>query len=400
MTIYEYERRLKRPTKLKLADFERNGRLKHVIFAQQLNRSLLDGIGRTAVMIRHLGRNLESARFLGGLLSHKRAMLYFTQSSTRTFLSFQAACQILGMNVSEIRDPRVSSEYKGESPIDSMRMFSSYSDLIVMRSGEPNFAERCAYLMNDLDRFNQRSVPIINGGSGADEHPTQALLDIFTIQRSFSFEDRRDTSTWTRLQELQRSYPDLATGLDGKTYTFCGDIGRGRTVRSLATLLAQYTEVTMQFVSPDHHLLRLQPDLRDRLMNRGVKVSEHARLSEIIDDTDLLYMTRVQSEHTAETEKAEIDRALSQSEYRLTPELVSRMKSYAPILHPFPRNDEIPVELDDDPRAMYFRQARNGVWVRAALIAHLFDVDGAIRLKYDDEMSDYHSYNHHVLKRS
>lgn len=395
--MYDYERQLSRPTKLKLADFERNQRLKHVIFAQQLTRPILESICRTASMIRDLSRSADTARFLGDLLPHKRAMLYFTQSSTRTFLSFQAACQILGMKAAEIRDPKVSSEYKGESPIDSMRMFSSYFDLVIMRTGEPSFAERCAYLMNDLDTFNQRSVPIINGGSGADEHPTQALLDIFTIQRAFTFESNRDTRQRTHLQDLQRKHPNLRRGLDGKTYTFCGDIGRGRTVRSLAVLLSEYDDVTMQFVSPDHDILRLQPDLRDRLIAAGVKVSEHNNLSEVIDDTDLLYMTRVQSEHTTESDKKALDKACREAEYKLSSKLTARMKEYAPILHPFPRNDEIPVEIDEDPRAMYFREARNGMWVRAALIAHLFDIDGVIRLKHDEVMSEYHGYNEAVL---
>src|SRR5436190_14223921 len=111
--------------------------------------------------------------FLGDLLRHKRAMLYFTQASTRTFLSFLAACQILGMSCNEIRDPSVSSDAKGESPLDSIRMFSSYFDVIIMRAKYPRFAEACAYLMNDLDRMSDsdrpglHGVPIINGGSGA-----------------------------------------------------------------------------------------------------------------------------------------------------------------------------------------------------------------------------------------
>src|ERR1700712_3507881 len=254
--MYEYERLINRPTNPKLPEFQRNGRLKHVIFADQFSRSLLERIGRTADMIHHLAQSPESAQYLAGLLAHKRAMLYFTQTSTRTFLSFQAACQVLGIRASEIRDPSLSSEYKGESPIDSMRMFSSYSDIVIMRSGKPAFAEQCAYLMNDLDQFNQRSVPIINAGSGADEHPTQALLDIYTIQRTFAFESGQDSQSWTRLQELQRQYPELRTGIDGKTYTFCGDVGRGRTVRSLATLLAQYNDITIQFVAPEHDVLR------------------------------------------------------------------------------------------------------------------------------------------------
>ena len=127
------------------------------------------------------------------LLHHKRAMLYFTQPSTRTFLSFMAACQILGITCNEVRDPTTSSETKGETRFDSIRMFSSYFDLIIMRSKLARLAETCAYLMNDLESSGNRSVPIVNAGSGADEHPTQALLDIYTLQRTFQFSHPRDS---------------------------------------------------------------------------------------------------------------------------------------------------------------------------------------------------------------
>src|ERR1700687_2489833 len=177
---YEYQKFLSRPLRAKLPDFERNGRLKHILFAQQFERHHLDHLMELATCIEALCQSSEGAKYLISLLPHKRVMLYFTQTSTRTFLSFAAASQILGMAYGEIRDPKVSSEFKGEHPFDSIRMFSSYYDIVVMRSGQPNFAERCSYLMNEIEIANQRSVPIVNGGSGADEHPTQALLDIFT----------------------------------------------------------------------------------------------------------------------------------------------------------------------------------------------------------------------------
>src|SRR5436190_5372620 len=241
--------------------------------------------------------------FLGDLLRHKRAMLYFTQASTRTFLSFLAACQILGMQTGEIRDPSVSSEAKGESPLDSIRMFSSYFGVIIMRGRYPHFGEACAYLMNDLDhihdvdRAGQRGVPIINGGSGADEHPTQALLDIYTLQRLFSFESKKDSSRRSRFGELRRKYPTLTKGPEGKVYCFCGDIGRGRTVRSLAQLLALYKNVTMHFVYPPHPRLEMSDDLREYLLTAGVKITEGHSLKAVIGDIDVLYMTRIQHEH-------------------------------------------------------------------------------------------------------
>ena len=209
MDFYEYESSVNRPLMMKLAEFRSNERLKHLIFTDQLDTSLLDHLGNLADMIRTYAQTKEGCEFLASQLHHKRAMLYFTQPSTRTFLSFMAACQLLGVTCNEVRNPSVSSEAKGESPFDSIRMFSSYFDIIIVRSVRSNFAECCAYLMNDLDEFNQRSVPIINGGSGADEHPTQALLDVYTIQRTFQFTDPRDSSHSTRFDELQRKHPDL-----------------------------------------------------------------------------------------------------------------------------------------------------------------------------------------------
>jgi aspartate carbamoyltransferase len=392
MELHQYESRLHRPVMMKIPEFQRNERLKHVITSEQFNIELLEHLSNVADMIKNIATTKEGCSYLASLLSHKRAMLYFTQASTRTFLSFMAACQILGITCNEIRDPSVSSEYKGESPLDSVRMFSSYFDIIIMRSKIPDFAECCAYLMNDLEEFNQRSVPIINGGAGADEHPTQALLDIYTIQRTFGFRSPKDSSKWSRFDELRQKYPDLTKGLSNKTYCFCGDIGRGRTVRSLANLLALYQNNTMYFVAPDHPKLRMPPELKTRLAQKGVAVHESDDLKEVIELIDLLYMTRIQHEHDSK-EDAEFFANLDTSKYYLNRDMVSRMKWYAAIMHPFPRNEEIPFDIDNNPRAMYFRQARNGMWARAALIAYLFDVDGRIVSHYQKKFSVYHDYN-------
>jgi aspartate carbamoyltransferase catalytic subunit len=165
-------------------------------------------------------------KFLQDLLSEKRAMLYFAQPSTRTFLSFYAACQILGMQAAEVRDAHTSSEVKGESQEDSVRTFSSYFDMIIMRHPQGGFAERIAWMLSRTDR----PVPVINAGSGKDQHPTQALLDIYTLQRSL--EKRRG-------------------GLEGAKIAFVGDLLRGRTVRSLSLLLTHYPGVKQYFVAPE-----------------------------------------------------------------------------------------------------------------------------------------------------
>ena len=164
-----------------------------------------------------MAKSRNGARKLQTLLANRRAMLYFTQPSTRTFLSFNNACHILGIRTSEIRDPSISSEVKGESFEDSIRTFSSYVDVIIMRTWGAGMAEQSAALM---DRIN-RPVPIINAGSGKDQHPTQALLDIYTLERSF----------------------EKRGGIDGKVIALMGDLKRGRTasdemkhVRSITVL--------------------------------------------------------------------------------------------------------------------------------------------------------------------
>jgi len=387
----EYESLTERDVAAKNHDMHRNGRLKHLIFGSQLNTRLLDKLFRSADMIRRLSRDPDGNRRLRELLAHRRAMLYFTQPSTRTFLSFMAACQILGITCNEVRDPKTSSEVKRESKLDSIRMFSSYFDVIIMRSQISNYAECCAYLMNDLERNQNRSVPIINAGAGSDEHPTQALLDAYTITRTFDF-DETSLHHDSRLTELRNKYPDLTSGMANKTYAFVGDIGRGRTVRSLASVLSQYSNVTMCFLSPDQADLRLDDQLKQRLIQAGVQIFEYDSLEAthngqpLLSQIDCIYMTRIQREHNSESTEAELA-AMDLSPFQLTTQRVSQMKDYCPILHPFPRDrvvDEIPTAVDADPRAMYFRQARNGMWIRAALLVHLFDAADSLFMAYSD----------------
>jgi aspartate carbamoyltransferase catalytic subunit len=291
-----------------------------------------------------------------------------------------AACQILGITCNEVRDPKTSSEVKRESQTDSIRMFSSYFDVIIMRSQVAKLAEVCAYMMNDLEETEQRSVPIVNAGAGSDEHPTQALLDMYTIYRTFRFSEGT-AQVSSRLSQLKREYPDLVSGPQQKTYLFCGDIARGRTVRSLATVLSQYPGVRMFFVAPDHDSLKLDKKLEANLVANGVDVRKFDSLDETIDgqpilsQTDCFYMTRIQREHNSPETEAEIA-AIDLEPFRLTQSRVNQLKSFSAILHPFPRDrivGEIPTEIDQDPRALYFRQARNGMWARAALLVHLFD---------------------------
>ena len=203
----------------KLDFFKIKGRIFDVIYAQQFDREFLDELCDLAEKIRLLAKTKMGARKLSNLLPHKRAMLYFVQPSTRTFLSFQNACFLLGLNVSESRGTSTSSEVKGESPEDTIRTFASYVDLIISRHPEAGFAEKTSWVLNQTER----PVPVLNGGSGPDQHPTQALLDIYTLQREFQ----------------------AIGGLDGKKIAMVGDLKRGRTVRSLSYLLKNYEGVTI-----------------------------------------------------------------------------------------------------------------------------------------------------------
>jgi aspartate carbamoyltransferase catalytic subunit len=323
--------------------FDLDGRPYNVVVAQQFDRSRLEELGTLATAIRRMAKTEDGMAFLARQLPHKRAMLYFTQPSSRTFLSFTAACQILGMPVGEVRDTATSSEVKGESREDSVRTFSSYYDMLIMRENVGGLAERMGWVF----AHSERPVPIINAGSGKDQHPTQALLDIYTLQRSF--ENRG--------------------GIDGKTIVFVGDLLRGRTVRSLAWLLTNYRGVKQRFVAPAS--LQVAPDILALLKQAGVDYDVSDDFEAAIPGADAIYMTRIQDEwdKPGQKELVNIDR------FSFRVEHLDRLSPDAVLMHPFPRRTEIAVEVDRDPRAVYWRQMRNGMWIRAALIAEIFGRD-------------------------
>jgi aspartate carbamoyltransferase catalytic subunit len=327
--------------------FTRDGNIFHIIMSQQFDRQFLDEICELTTKIRGISKGNKGIAFLQSLLQGKRAMLYFVQPSTRTFLSFMAACQILGIHCSEVRDTATSSEMKGESQEDTVRTFSSYVDLIVMRHPQAGFAERIAFLLNQISR----PVPIINAGSGKDQHPTQALLDIYTLHRSF----------------------EHYGGIDGKRIAFVGDLLRGRTVRSLVYLLRNYEKVTLYFVAP--HELQMGADLKEYLREQKVRFEESDKLEEVVPLVDAVYMTRIQDEYDESGESKNID----YTAYYFKKEYLKLLRPNAIIMHPLPRRDEIPVEIDEDKRAMYWRQVRNGMWARVTLIAKIFQKDKDIR---------------------
>jgi aspartate carbamoyltransferase catalytic subunit len=327
--------------------FTRDENIFHIIMAQQFDRTLLDEICELTTKIRGIAKGNKGVLFLQSLLQGKRAMLYFVQPSTRTFLSFMAACQVLGMQCSEVRDTTTSSEMKGESQEDTVRTFSSYVDLIMMRHPQAGFAERIAFLLNQISR----PVPVINAGSGKDQHPTQALLDIYTLHRSF------------------QNYG----GIDGKRIAFVGDLKRGRTVRSLAYLLRNYTGVKLYFVAPKE--LQMEEDLKGYLQEQEVAFEERDNLKEVIPAVDAIYMTRIQDEYDEAGESKRID----YSAYYFKKEYLKILPPNAIIMHPLPRRAELPPEIDLDKRAIYWRQVRNGMWVRVSLIAQVFRKDKDIK---------------------
>ncbi|MDD5678282.1 MAG: aspartate carbamoyltransferase [Kiritimatiellae bacterium] len=320
----------------------------HVLMAQQFTRPLLEELGIMATRIRQIAKSKAGMDFLGGLLSHRTAMLYFSQPSTRTFLSFHSACQILGMKTVEVRDISTSSEMKGETQEDSIRTFSSFADVIIMRSAVGGLAEKMAWVLSNTER----PVPIISAGSGKDQHPTQALLDIYTLQRSF----------------------EKRGGIDHKKVVFVGDLARGRTVRSLAFLLTRYQGVKQYFIAPPP--LQIKDDILDILRAAGIEFEVGSDFEKVIPVADAIYMTRIQDEWDEKTgDSGKIDI----SKFAFTAEHLKLLKPQAVIMHPLPRRQEIALAVDRDPRAVYWRQVRNGMWIRVALLAAIFECFDAIR---------------------
>lgn len=324
--------------------FSKDGRLLSLVYAQQLDRNLLESLFDLAEKIRALSQCREGRFFLRSLLADRRAMLYFAQPSTRTFLSFAAACHILGMGTSNVRDPSTSSEIKGETREDGLRIFSVYHDLIIMRQPEGGFCEKIAFQMLGWPSHK----PIINGGSGADQHPTQSLLDIYTLQRCFG-----------------------ADGIDNKRIMLVGDLKRGRTARSLAYLLTNYQGVELILAAPAE--LAMSDDIKEHLRQNNTPFVETDNMQKYLPDADAVYMTRIQDEWDM-GKKTSMD----YGRFGLRAEHLQRLKANCAILHPLPRRGEIETAVDSDPRAMYFDQAENGMWIRAALIGHIFAVDREI----------------------
>ena len=295
-----------------------------IISVRQFSRDNLSYIFGVADEMRAIVKRVGSSDLLKG---HVLASVFY-EPSTRTSSSFIAAMSRLGGSVIPINEVRYSSVTKGESLPDTIRTLESYSDVIVLRHPDVGASEVAA---------EYARKPIINAGDGVGEHPTQALLDLFTIQ-----------------SELGK--------IDGLHVAMVGDLRYGRTVHSLARLLCRY-DVKMTFISPE--ILRLPLDVMNEVKDQGKEARETYDVHDIIADVDVLYVTRVQRERFADQAQYE----LVKDKHVITPELMEDAKARMIIMHPLPRVNEISYSLDDDPRAAYFRQMENGMYIRMALLA-------------------------------
>ena len=299
---------------------------KDILSVKQFNRADLEYIFGVAHEMRGMVERIGTFDLLKG----KILANLFYEPSTRTSSSFTAAMERLGGSVIPINEVRYSSVSKGESLPDTVRTLECYADVIVLRHPEVGAAARAA---------KAARKPVINAGDGVGEHPTQALLDTFTI------------------------FEELGEGqIDGMTVTMLGDLKYGRTVHSLARLLTLF-DVRLNYVSPD--ILRMPEEVKEEVAAKGIPQSEYDALDAVLPETDVLYVTRVQKERFENPEAYEKVKGA----YVITPEIMKAAKKEMIVMHPLPRVGEISPDFDDDPRAAYFRQMEYGLYVRMALLA-------------------------------
>jgi carbamoyl-phosphate synthase/aspartate carbamoyltransferase/dihydroorotase/carbamoyl-phosphate synthase/aspartate carbamoyltransferase len=304
----------------------RNGMVgKDIISVSQFDHDKLDYIFTRALEMREMVERIGGAEILKGRVL---ACLFY-EPSTRTSASFIAAMERLGGSVIPItQGVQFSSVSKGETLPDTIRTLEQYCDVIVLRHPEIGSAQVAA---------DYAGVPIINAGDGPGEHPTQALLDLFTIK-------------------------DELGAVDGLKIAMVGDLRYGRTVHSLTKLLLHY-DVSLRFVSPE--ILRLPLTTMNEVIDAGMNVRETHDVADVIEHADVLYVTRVQKERFTDLAQYEDVR----NQYEITPELMTKAKEKMVVMHPLPRVGEIHYAVDSDPRAAYFRQVQNGMYIRMALLA-------------------------------
>jgi aspartate carbamoyltransferase len=313
----------------------------HLPFGENKNA---DWYGKDIISVKQFGR--DDLEYIFGVAHEMRGMVervgtfdllkgkilanLFYEPSTRTSSSFTAAMERLGGSVIPINEVKYSSVSKGESLPDTVRTLECYADVIVLRHPETGSAAIAA---------KAARKPVINAGDGVGEHPTQALLDTFTI------------------------FEELSSGsVDGMTVTMLGDLKYGRTVHSLARLLSLFN-VRINYVSPE--ILRMPKEVMDEVGAKGIAQAEFNSLEKALPETDVLYVTRVQKERFEDP----ADYEQVKGAYVIDPEIMKAAKQNMIVMHPLPRVGEISVDFDDDPRAAYFRQMEYGLYVRMALLA-------------------------------
>jgi aspartate carbamoyltransferase catalytic subunit len=297
-------------------------KLNHILEAQQFTREDLDDLFS-------VGREMEKNPNRNDL-QHKVMITLFYEPSTRTRLSFEAAMlKLEGTVISTENAASFSSAAKGETIEDTIRVVSGYGDVIVIR----HFESGAAKLASSVS-----TIPVINAGDGTGQHPTQSLLDMYTIQKELGH-------------------------IDGVSIAMVGDLANGRTVRSLAYLLGKYRDIRIIFVSPEN--VKMRDDIKEYLDRHNVKWEESANLVEVAKKVDVVYQTRIQRERFSSVEEYEKTRGI----YIINHEIMDVLPKHAIVMHPLPRVDEIAHEVDTDHRAAYFRQAHNGLYMRMALLA-------------------------------
>lgn len=297
----------------------------HVLESQQFSRRDLGALFTKATQLAKKQETLLKGKILASL---------FYEPSTRTRFSFESAMMRLGGNVLTTENAReFSSVAKGETLEDTIRVINNYADAIVLRHYEPGAAKRAA----EVSR-----IPIINAGDGAGQHPTQALLDLYTIQ-----------------QEQGK--------IDGVHIAMVGDLKHGRTVRSLSYLLGKYKNIHIHFISPPE--LKIGKDIKAYLKKHNISFEEGAHLKEVLPRVDVVYQTRIQKERFSNAREYQ----RLKGSYILNRENTKEMKKGAVILHPLPRVDEISPDLDSSEKAAYFRQSGYGVLIRMALLSSILD---------------------------
>ncbi|HLD79871.1 MAG TPA: aspartate carbamoyltransferase [Candidatus Nanoarchaeia archaeon] len=302
-------------------------RIKHLLQAQDLDKDAILALFQKAEELRTAHDKPLQGRILATL---------FYEPSTRTRLSFESAMLKLGGNVISTENAReFSSAVKGESLDDTIRIVSSYADIIVLRHFEEGAAKIAASVS---------SVPIINGGDGPGQHPTQALLDLYTIWR-----------------ELGR--------INNLIIALVGDLRQGRTVRSLCYLLGKFKNIKIIFIAPGQ--LSIKEDIKEYLERHNIEFEEREELDKYLPQIDILYMTRIQKERMSEEEYT-----AAKGKFNITEENLALMKESARLLHPLPHVEEIKLTVEmekKDKRVAYFRQAENGVYLRMALLLELLN---------------------------